>query len=104
MDALDDVAENLFQQIIKNKSKLESRMRAQAFENLEPEDAAIEAEHYELVKRKKFPVHAMEIDEAILQMNMLEHEFFLFENVETGELNIVYCRHGGDYGLIEPIR
>ena len=49
-------------------------------------------------------VRAMEVDEAILQMNMLGHSFFLFENPDSGELNIVYRRKGGDYGLIEPSR
>ena len=103
-DSLDAVTDILFKQIVKNKSKLESRVKAQAFVNLDSESTAIEAESYELVKRKKFPVHAMEVEEAILQMNMLAHEFFLFKNADSGELNIVYRRRGGDYGLIEPIR
>ena len=104
IESLDLVIDVLFKQIVKNKNKLESRFRAQAFENLGSDAAAFEAESYELVKRKKFPVHAMEVEEAILQMNMLAHEFFLFKNMDSGELNIVYRRHGGDYGLIEPIR
>lgn len=103
LDALDGVVDVLFKQIVKNKTKLESRVRAKAFEDLAPEDMASEEdEAYELVKRKKFVVRAMEVDEAILQMNMLGHSFFLFENPDSGELNIVYRRKGGDYGLIEP--
>lgn len=102
VESLDAVVDLLFKQIVKNKSKLSSRMRAQAFDDID--HASVEPERYELVKRKQFPVHAMEIDEAILQMNMLAHEFFLFENPESGELNIVYKRKNGDYGLIEPIR
>ena len=101
-DALDAVVDLLFKQIVKNKSKLAARMRAQAFEGLET--APVETESYTLVKQKKFPVRAMEVEEAILQMNMLDHQFFLFENPQSGELNIVYKRNSGDYGLIEPIR
>lgn len=101
-EALDAVIDVLFKQIVKNKSKLEPRVRAKAFDNLEPELGDIES--YALVKRKRFPVRPMEVDEAILQMNMLGHAFFLFENAQSGELNVVYQRHGGDYGLIEPVR
>lgn len=104
-DSLDAVCDILFKQIVKNKSKLENRVRDKAFEDLDPEELTIEPESaFALVKHKKFPVHAMATEEAILQMNMLGHEFFLFENVETGELNIVYSRHNDSYGLIEPIR
>ncbi len=104
-DSLDTVCDILFKQIVKNKSKLESKVRERAFDDLAPEEEAAEPEAaYNLVKHKKFPVHAMSTDEAILQMNMLGHEFFLFENADTGELNIVYSRHGNSYGLIEPIR
>lgn len=104
-DSLEAVCDILFKQIVKNKSKLENRVRDKAFEDLDPEELSIEPESaFNLVKRKKFPVHAMAIEEAILQMNMLGHEFFLFENGETGELNIVYSRHDNSYGLIEPIR
>ena len=103
-DSLDAVCDILFKQIVKNKSKLETKVRARAFEDLSPEETGEQEGAYNLVKHKKFPVHAMSADEAILQMNMLGHEFFLFENAETGELNIVYSRHGNSYGLIEPIR
>lgn len=102
-ESLDAVVDILFKQIVKNKNKLESKMRARAFEDL-GEEGAVEAATYELVKRKRFAVRAMEIDEAILHMNMLGHEFFMFENAETGEMNVVYHRHGGDYGLLEPNR
>jgi len=45
----------------------------------------------------------MDVDEAILQMNLLGHEFFLFQNSATGSMNVVYRRHGDSYGLIEPV-
>ncbi|MEG2174320.1 MAG: ribosome-associated translation inhibitor RaiA [Oscillospiraceae bacterium] len=104
VDSLDAVVDVIFQQIIKNKSKLASRVRATAFDDLDEADFGAETPAYELVKRKKFPVYPMEVEEAILQMNMLGHEFFMFENAHSGEINVVYRRHSGTYGLIEPIR
>lgn len=104
LESLDAVVDILFKQIVKNKSKLESRVRAMAFEDLDPGLGAMQTEDYQPVKRKQFAVHAMEVDEAILQMNMLGHAFFLFENADTGELSVVYRRHGEGYGLIDPIR
>lgn len=104
LDSLDAVCDILFKQIVKNKSKLVSRVRDKAFDDLSAEDIGEAETAYNVVKHKKFPVNAMSVDEAILQMNMLGHEFFMFENSESGEINVVYSRHGGSYGLIEPIR
>ncbi len=100
-DSLDAVVDVLFKQIVKNKSKLESRMKAAGFENIEEpmeEEAAPEP-----IKVKKFEITSMTTDEAILQMNLLNHAFFLFRNADTGEMNVVYRRHGDSYGVIEPI-
>ncbi len=103
-DSLEVVCDILFKQIVKNKSKLINRVREKAFENIEASDLPDEVERaFNIVKHKKFPVHAMSVDEAILQMNMLGHQFFVFENGETGKINIVYSRHDNSYGLIEPI-
>ena len=57
----------------------------------------------ELVKTKKFRVEMMDVEEAILQMNMLGHTFFMFRSPETGEINVVYRRKDGNYGLLQPI-
>lgn len=103
-DSLDAVCDILFKQIVKNKSKLVSRVRDKAFDDLSAEDLGESEIAYNVVKHKRFPVNAMSVDEAILQMNMLGHEFFMFENSESGEINVVYSRHGGSYGLIEPVR
>ena len=59
-------------------------------------------DEYKVVKTKRFPVKPMEVEEAILQMNMLDHTFFVFRNAESGEINVVYKRHDGNYALIEP--
>lgn len=100
-DALEAVIDSLFRQIVKNKSKLEKRMKSASFtpEFVEEMD---EPEEYRVVKTKRFPVKPMEVDEAILQMNMLDHTFFVFRSAESGQINVVYKRHDGNYALIEP--
>lgn len=105
--AMDLVTDVLHQQIVRNKTRLENRFKEAPapevlFENEEqfeiPEAADI------LVKTKKFQVGVMDAEEAILQMNMLGHEFFMFRSGETGEINVVYRRRDGNYGLLEPIQ
>ena len=66
------------------------------------EDEEIEDEQFQIVRTKKFPVFAMDVDEAVLQMNMLGHQFFMFRNIEDGSINVVYRRSDGDYGLLIP--
>ena len=104
VDSLDAVCDVLFKQIVKNKSKLVSRVKEKAFDSLGIDEDYEAEPAFDVVKHKKFPVHAMSIEEAILQMKMLGHEFFVFENSENGEINIVYSRHGNSYGVIEPVR
>ncbi len=55
-----------------------------------------------VVRRKRFPMVGMTVDDAIAEMELLNHSFYLFRNVETGVYSVVYRRHDGDYGLIEP--
>ena len=55
-----------------------------------------------IVKTKQFAVKPMGPEEAVLQLELVGHDFFVFENAETGEVNVVYRRRDGDYGLIEP--
>ena len=81
-------------------SRLEKRLRVNAFA---PEyQDAVEPEEYRVVKTKRFAIKPMSVDEAILQMNLLEHEFFMFRQAETNDICVVYKRKNGDYGLIEP--
>ncbi|WP_337020340.1 sigma 54 modulation/S30EA ribosomal C-terminal domain-containing protein, partial [Oceanobacillus massiliensis] len=60
------------------------------------------ADDLEIVRTKRFNLKPMDSEEAILQMDMLGHEFFVFTNDESGETNVVYRRRDGRYGLIEP--
>ncbi len=88
-------------QIRKNKTRLEKQLRGGAFDV--PTDAAVEAEEkeFKIVKSKKHALKPMSPEEAILQMNLLGHEFFVFHNDETDKIDIVYKRKDGNYGLIE---
>ena len=56
-----------------------------------------------VVRRKRFPMIGMTVDDAIAEMELLNHSFYLFRSVETGTYSVVYRRADGDYGLIEPI-
>ena len=94
-------------QIRKNKTRLARRLRQDAFvrsPSAEEVSFAPEApeEEFEIVRRTKFPMKPMTQDEAILQMNLLEHSFFAFKDEDNGgAFAVVYRRNDGGYGLIE---
>ncbi len=102
--SIDKVADILVRQIRKNKTRLEKKLKENAFkvEELMAEDDVKEEGEFKVVKSKKFPIKPMTLEEAILQMNLLGHEFFVFINADSKEVNVVYKRKDGDYGLIEP--
>ena len=99
--ALDDAIDKIIRQIGKNKTKVEKRLKDTAFKEAFAEPIE-EIPAYEVIKRKKFKMRPMDIDEAILQMNMLDHKFFMFTNAETGQINLVYKRDDGNYAVLEP--
>lgn len=98
-DALDVTIERIIRQIRKQKTKIEKNLRANAFEGLAPE---AEESEYEVIREKKFILRPMSTDEAILQMNLLDHKFFMFKNAETGAVNVVYKRDEGNYAVLVP--
>lgn len=100
-DALDASVDKIIRQIRKNKTRVEKKLKEAAFVDMLEEPVA-EAEH-EVVRHKKFVMHAMDLDEAILQMDLLGHAFFMFTNANTGEVNVVYKRSDGKYAVLEPI-
>ncbi len=102
-DALDDVIESLSGQIRKNKTRLEKKLRGAAvaeYFSVEPADE--EEDDFQIVRSKRFEVKPLDVDEAILQMNLIGHQFYMFRNVDTDDINVVYRRKDGNYGLIEP--
>ncbi|MBP3321215.1 MAG: ribosome-associated translation inhibitor RaiA [Clostridia bacterium] len=102
-NALDETIEAILRQIRKNKTRLEKKLKEGAFVPAPEETEEPVEEHPEFkVRTKSFPVKPMSTEDAILQMLLLEHDFFLFCNPDTGALNVVYRRADGDYGLIIP--
>jgi len=101
--AIDKVANVLSKRIERYKGKLYDKGRGVSFAR---QGAAIEAEEIEapqrVVKSKRFLVKPMPVDEAINQMELLGHDFFLFIDADSERLNLLYRRQNGDYGLIEP--
>jgi putative sigma-54 modulation protein len=102
--SIDKVVDSLEGQIRRNKTKIERKYHASglSFEGVDFEQHEDEANDFSVVRSKKFSIKPMTIEEAILQMNMLGHAFFMFLNADTQEANVVYRRKGGNYGLIEP--
>ena len=105
--SLDLVLDVLQKQIVRNKERLENRMKATMdFTAFGPVEVLAEEQVLpaaELVKTKKFHVDTMDVEEAILQMDMLGHTFFLFRDPDSGEINVVYRRNDGNYGLLQPL-
>ena len=90
-------------QIRKNKTRLEKSLHQGVFER-DPEYSAMdshEEKEFEIIRTKRFSFKPMTTEEAILQMNLLHHEFFVFRNVDGGVFSVVYKRGDGGYGLIE---
>ena len=104
-DALDAVVDILGGQIRKNKAKLSKKLRADSIEQYFAEESdtdVLPEESYTVVKTKNFVVQPLSVEEAILQMNMIGHEFFMFLNSATNQLCVVYKRKDNTYGLLEP--
>jgi putative sigma-54 modulation protein len=102
-NAIDSSIEALERQIRKNKTRLQKRIKAEGFQIIEADlpDVA-EDEYIQNIKTKTFSFKPMSVEEAILQMNMLGHDFFVFKDADTLETCVVYRRKAGGYGLILP--
>ncbi|HAA90154.1 MAG: Ribosomal subunit interface protein YfiA [Thermoanaerobacterales bacterium 50_218] len=103
--AIDLVSEKLEKQIHRYRTKLYKRFRNKGLKDLIIEmekEGKKEEEEPRVVRTKRFAMKPMSVEEAILQMNLLGHDFFVFTNAETEQVNVVYRRRDGNYGLIEP--
>lgn len=105
--SIDSVVASVERQVRKNKTRLEKRLREGALEREFVPSVAIEPEEeegeFDIIKTKRFSIKPMSVEEAILQMNLLEHEFFVFKNHDADDsFSVVYRRKDGGYGLIEP--
>ncbi|HAT56265.1 MAG TPA: ribosome-associated translation inhibitor RaiA [Veillonellaceae bacterium] len=101
--SIDLVFDKVERQIHKYKTRLARKFKGKSVLSREfAAEPQTDSTDFELVKKKQFTVSPMDVDEAILQMNLLEHDFFVFFNAETEKIAIIYRRKDGKYGLIEP--
>jgi len=103
--SIDKVVDKLIKQLKKHKTKLENRMvkyETIRFENIPAYEVGKDDMDSKIVKTKRFAVKPMSSEEAVLQMELIGHNFFVFANADTDEVNVVYKRKDGNYGLIEP--
>lgn len=101
-EALDKCVDTLIRQIRRNKTRVEKKLRDSRFDIIEDEGPVDEETSYELVRNKVVNLKPESVDEAILQMNLVGHQFYVFLNQESNEINVVYKRNDGGYGLIVP--
>ena len=102
-DSVDLVEEIIERQIKKYKTKIvDKKQSALAFSEAFLQEEAEQEETVNIVKTKRFAMKPMDAEEACVQMELLGHNFFMFLNADTNEVNVVYKRKGNSYGLIEP--
>ena len=104
-DAIDAVIEKMYRQLVRYKGKRWERVREPAMQTAAPAEAEEEEEEAPraIVRRKQFVVNPMDEEEAIEQMELLGHDFFVFYNPDTAGINVVYRRKDGQYGLLQPL-
>ncbi|MCQ2514196.1 MAG: ribosome-associated translation inhibitor RaiA [Ruminococcus sp.] len=106
-DALDKVTDMLMRQIRKNKTRLAKKVKSGSIDDFIAQNTEVDENedelNYEVARKKQILVKPITVEEAILRMNMVNHSFFMFLNAETDEVNVVYKRDNGDYGLLEPV-
>ncbi|MEG2351409.1 MAG: ribosome-associated translation inhibitor RaiA [Bacilli bacterium] len=102
--AIDMVVDKLERQIRKNKTKINSKTKKNVIQSFEVDlEDDFEEDQDMIFKRKKIEMKPMNEEEAILQMNMLGHSFFVFKNVDTKSICVIYLRNDGNYGIIETM-
>lgn len=100
--SIDGVVDKLERQIRKYKTKINRKGKVQTFNDLPPVQEAPVEDEGKVIKTKTFVVKPMDEEEAIMQMELLEHDFFVFLNADTNTVNVVYKRKDNQYGLIQP--
>ncbi|MBS3885473.1 MAG: ribosome-associated translation inhibitor RaiA [Dethiobacter sp.] len=101
--SIDMVVEKLERQIAKYKTRINRKSRqGGGIRELSQLPKVEEEDEFAVSRRKRFGVKPMPVEEAILQMNLLGHDFYVFANAENDEMSVVYRRKDGKYGLIEP--
>jgi len=100
VDALDECVDSLIRQIRKNKTRLDKKLHSAALDDFMPD--VEEETDFDVIREKGIALKPQSVEEAILQMNLLGHQFYMFLNAETDQINVVYKRNATGYGLIYP--
>lgn len=101
-DALDRCADSIVRQIRKNKTKVGKKLRQAAFEEYDAIEKFEPEDDYDVVRSKEITLKPQSVDEAILQMNLLDHQFYMFLDSQTYKICVVYARKDGGYGVLIP--
>ena len=99
--SIDHAVDKLESQIRRHRTKLEKRIRPTELEPI-AEAPVYEEQRYDIVRVKKFSVKPMSVEDAITQMELLGHDFVLFVNEDNDTMTVLYRRHDGSYGLLQP--
>ncbi len=99
LDALDAAIDTIVRRIRRNKTRLQKKLKVSAFDSA---DFVSDEYSHEVIREKEISLRPMTVDEAITQMTLLGHSFFMFENAETGVINVVYRRSDTGYGVLIP--
>ena len=102
-DAVDRVIDKLSSQMSRFKGKLQKKYKGHKELTFAELPDIEEPEEFHVVKKKKFELTPMTVDEAVVQMELLAHNFFVFVNIETDTVNVVYRRDDNDYGVLETV-
>ncbi|MEK6692128.1 MAG: ribosome-associated translation inhibitor RaiA [Nitrospirota bacterium] len=104
--SIDKVMDKIERQVKKFKEKLTwHKGRTEGEKETPSSETTLKEEGYpQIIRRKKFATKPMSPEEAVLQMELLDKDFFIFENDSTGDINVIYRRRDGNVGLIEPVR
>ena len=105
--AIDEVVDKLEKQMVKYKSRLRDKSRrdssfADELKSISLEVNTDDEEVTKIEKVKRFEIKPMDPEEAVLEMELISHNFFVFRNAETDNINVVYKRKDGSFGLIDP--
>ena len=102
--SIDEVVEKLEKQVKQYKEKTGSHRKSEGKAVASPEAEQTEADQGRIIKKKRFDMKPMSPDEAAMQMELLDKDFFVFSNQTSGEINVIYRRDDGNFGLIEPAK
>lgn len=100
--SIDHAVDKIESQLRRYRTKLDKRIRTNELEPVAEAAPEYEEAVYDVVRTKKFSVKPMSVEDAITQMELLGHDFFLFLNEDSETMNVLYRRHDGSYGLLQP--